>query len=47
MATFGAQSGHEGPVSTKADINKIKPVLLNFGDEIRMHLEKDSGKSNW
>ena len=45
--TFGAQSGHEGPVYTKADLNKIKPVLLNFGDEIRTHLEKGSDKSNW
>ena len=46
-STFGAQRGHEGPVSTKADLDTIKPVLLKFGDEIRSHMEKGATKNNW
>jgi hypothetical protein len=46
-STFGAQSGHEGPVSTKADLDAIKPALLKFGDEIRAHIERGATRSNW
>ncbi len=46
-STFGVQSGHEGPVYTKSDLDSIKPVLLKFGDEIRAHIEKDTTNSDW
>lgn len=33
-STFGAQSGHDGPVSQQGDLDAIKPKLLDFGNEL-------------
>jgi hypothetical protein len=40
-------SGHEGPISTKADIDKVRPVLAAFGDEIKSSLGKETIKKDW
>ena len=32
--TYGAQPGHDGPVGTKGDLDKIKPELLYFGNQL-------------
>ncbi|MBG32959.1 DUF4468 domain-containing protein [Alcanivorax jadensis] len=43
----GASSGHEGPVSTQGDMDKIKPILLGFGDEILSSVNSHKSNSDW
>ena len=45
--TFGAQSGHDGPISTQGDLDAVRPVLLKFGDEILASLGIEKGKKDW
>lgn len=46
-ATFGAQAGHDGPVSTKGDMDAIKPKLLAFGPQLSAAIQKNSGAKDW
>lgn len=45
--TFGAQPGHDGPISTQGDLDAVRPKLLRFGDQILSSLGKDKRKSDW
>jgi len=45
--TFGAQAGHDGPISTQSDLDAVKPELLKFGDQILASLGKEKSKKDW
>ena len=45
--TFGAQSGHDAPISNQGTMDEIKPKLLNFGDELATSIRKNSASKNW
>src|SRR5690606_19003011 len=42
-----SSAAHDGPVSTQGDMNAIKPILLNFGNEILSSMTTNKSKSNW
>jgi hypothetical protein len=46
-STYGIQSGYEGPVKTKADLDAIKPALLNIGNRICSHIGKGHIRNDW
>jgi len=46
-STFGAQSGHDAPVSRQSDLDAIKPKLLNFGGDIVTSIRNNSGSKNF
>lgn len=45
--SLGAQPGHEGPISTQGDLNKVKPVLLKMGDDIAAFIKSSANNSEW
>lgn len=45
--TFGASSGHDGPVSLQSDIDAIKPKLLDFGNQIVGSMNTSKKSSDW
>ena len=38
---------YDGPINTQEDMNKIKPVLLKFGDDIMASMNSNKSKSDW
>lgn len=38
---------HNGPVHNKYDLDAIKPILLNLGNEITKSLNNNNATSNW
>jgi hypothetical protein len=38
--------GHNGPIGQKSDIDKVRSVLLGFGDEIKASIEGGISKSD-
>lgn len=46
-ATFGAQSGHDGPISTQGDMDAVKPKLLAFGPQLTAAIQKNRGSKDW
>ena len=47
QTSIGVRAGHEGPVSTKGDLDAIKPILLEFGDDILAYIGKVNTTSDW
>lgn len=45
--TFGAQPGYQGPIIMQGEMERIKPVLLRFGDDIFASLQKGTVKKDW
>lgn len=46
-STFGAQSGHDGPVRTQGEMDAIKPKLLAFGPELAAAIQENRGAKDW
>lgn len=46
-STFGAQPGYTGPVNSRNDLEKIRPELLKFGDQVRSSIGKAKTTTNW
>jgi len=45
--TYGAQSGHDGPIGTQGALDAVRPKLLKFGDQLLVSFGKEKGKSDW
>jgi hypothetical protein len=45
--TYGAQPGHDGPVANKSDLDKIRPKLLAFGNELVIAIQKGGSKKDF
>lgn len=44
---LGARKGYKGPIHTQGDMDKVKPILLQYGDGILTSLNKEVEKSDW
>ena len=45
--SLGYHAAYNGPINQMSDVNKIKPKLLGFGDQISSSITGAKGSDNW
>lgn len=44
---IGVIKAHDAPVATKEELDRIRPILLEFGDQVLAAVKSDNARSDW